>query len=168
MKRSLKQRDHFPQYTTMMVRIVISGTKKQSSPSKKFFSVLWIIGAFLVIIVYVFIPVLIAFRQISNILLEVLLAASLLLIVELVISLVLLKIANPSRTPSLTPQRYQPPVPKLVQPKIPTTPVAKPNKSVPQFNKIRPFSLPSKADQPQKERTTDEIVSLKRLKLPSR
>jgi uncharacterized BrkB/YihY/UPF0761 family membrane protein len=75
MKRYPKQKAYFSQYTTEMVRIVISGTKKQSPPGRKLFSVLWIIGAFLVIIVYIFIPILIAFRQIANIALELLTSA---------------------------------------------------------------------------------------------
>src|SRR5258707_2515517 len=93
--------------TTKLVRVVISGVKKRSSPSEKLFSFLWIAGALLVIGAYVGIPILIALHQISNILIELFLAACILSIAELIVSTILLKIARPTRTPSVTPQAYQ-------------------------------------------------------------
>ncbi len=94
--------------TTKMVRVVISGAKKSSSHQERLLSFLWLLGAFLVIIVYILIPLLIALHQIPDILLEIIVAGSILLVAELIVSFILLKIARPAPTPSVLPKRYQP------------------------------------------------------------
>jgi hypothetical protein len=94
--------------TTKMVRVVLSGGQKRSSPWEKLFSFLWIIGALLIIVVYLVIPMLIALRHIPNMLVELFFAAGILFIAELIVSAILLKIARPTRTPSVPLRPYQP------------------------------------------------------------
>ena len=89
--------------STKLVQVVLSSVKKQSSLWKKRLSFLWVIGALLVVIVYLVIPILVALDHIPNILFKLLFAACILITVELIVSVILWKTSS-ARTPSVAAQ----------------------------------------------------------------
>ena len=89
--------------STKLVQVVLSDVKKPSSGWGQFFSFLWVIGALLVVIVYLIIPIFVALYSVPNILLKFLFAACILLSVELLVSVILWK-TSPTRTPTVAPR----------------------------------------------------------------
>jgi hypothetical protein len=173
--------------TTKMVRVVLSGVQKQASPWEKLLSLLWIIGALLVIVVYLMIPILIALRHLPSNLFELFSAACILLIAELLVTAILLKIARPARTPSVSPQLFQlgerffatPRSAQTIMPDIdqfstlclPATPFPEPTPGPPTIKKqfIQPsglLSLPA-TDGEATESLKDLLANLQTLPLPS-
>lgn len=92
--------------STKLVQVVLSDVKKPSSGWEQFLSFLWVIGALLVVIVYLVIPIFVALYYVPNILLKLLLAACTLLSVELLVSVILWK-TSPTRTPTVAPRPGQ-------------------------------------------------------------
>jgi hypothetical protein len=144
MHHSSQKNQDFSQHTTEMLRVVLSSMHKPASLGKKLVQIFWLAGAALVVLTYLILPLLILLHQVFNIVIDVLLAANIFLAIELIISCVLLKIAQPTRTSSSLPQPYQPdenyysaafPIIKPLL-SIPTTPI--PASSAPSLFRLTP------------------------------
>ncbi len=174
MKRFSPQKSQVSQYTTEMMRVVISGGKKPSSPWERLFSLLWLPGALVVIIVYIVIPTLIALHQIPTMLFELLVATIILFLAELIVSAILLKIASPAPAPSVTPRRHQSKphslaTPPPVQAMLPLTPGLNGSRAS-QFVMLRSLQPSRSSSQSVADETgaSAPVVLPQRLKLPAR
>lgn len=83
--------------TTLMLRIILSsGKQQQLSRWQRLLSLLWLIGACLVITTYIVIPVLILSQQL-HLLFDVILTALALTLTELIVSAILWKTGHPQK-----------------------------------------------------------------------
>lgn len=83
--------------STKMMRVVISGTRKKRGPLRRLSSSFAIVGAGLMVILYLGIPLLLLFSFLNDWILQIFGAALLLAISEFVVCLILLNIGKPGK-----------------------------------------------------------------------